>query len=95
MQPGRLAMSFCGSPAYLSPEVINNKGSGIPADIYGIGTLLFELLTGLPPYYNNDIDALYNNITNGKLKFPNYIGGTAKNLIKKILNKNPDKRPNL
>jgi len=53
------AKSFCGSPAYLSPEMLKNKGVGKPADIYGIGTVLHELLIGNSPYYNDDIPKMY------------------------------------
>lgn len=51
--------SFCGSPAYLAPELLNNKGSGKQADIYGIGAVLYEMLTGMPPYYHDDIPIMY------------------------------------
>lgn len=43
---GDVTSSFCGSPAYLSPEVLNNKGARKESDLYGIGATLFELLTG-------------------------------------------------
>ncbi len=51
--------TFCGSPAYLSPEVLNNKGATKMSDIYGIGTCLFEMLTGEPPFYSEDIPFMY------------------------------------
>ena len=53
------ASSFCGSPAYLAPELLNNKGSGKAADIYGIGAVLYEMVTSMPPYYDDDIPTMY------------------------------------
>jgi len=62
--------SFCGSPAYLSPEMLSQKGAGKESDLYGIGAVLYEFLIGEPPYFSDDIPTLYKNIKEGKLKFP-------------------------
>jgi serum/glucocorticoid-regulated kinase 2 len=51
-----LALSFCGSPAYLSPEVIKSEGATKATDIYTIGTILYEMLTGYPPHFCTNID---------------------------------------
>jgi serine/threonine protein kinase len=53
------AKTFCGSPAYLSPEVLNSKGASKMSDIYGIGATMFEMLTGEPPFFNEDIPYMY------------------------------------
>ena len=63
--------SFCGSPAYISPEMLSKTGTGKPSDIYGIGTVLFEMLNGEPPFYNDDIPTMYKNILAGNLKWIN------------------------
>jgi len=44
--------SFCGSPEYMSPEMLNNNGHSRQVDIYCLGVLLYELLIGIPPHYN-------------------------------------------
>lgn len=60
------AMSFCGSPAYLSPELIRGDGATKATDIYTIGTILYEMLTGFPPHYCKKIDKLFDDIRNSK-----------------------------
>lgn len=61
------AKSFCGSPAYLAPEMLLSKGVGKAGDIYQIGAVLYELLVGFPPHYTENIKKLYENIKNAKL----------------------------
>jgi len=48
------AMSFCGSPAYLAPEMLKRAGHGKSVDWYLLGVLLYEMLVGIPPYYSNN-----------------------------------------
>ena len=62
-------MSFCGSPAYLSPELIRGDGSTKVTDIYSIGTILYEMLTGYPPFYCKKMDKLFNDIGYSKETF--------------------------
>jgi serine/threonine protein kinase len=51
--------SFCGSPEYMSPEMLKNTGHNRLLDFYCLGALLFELLTGLPPHYNKNRFKMY------------------------------------
>lgn len=95
MEKGNLAMTMAGSPAYLPPEIVLKKGASKASDIYGIGPLLFELLTGTTPYYCDDIDGLFQNIKSGKLSFPNYVTSTAKDFIISVMNRDPAKRPQI
>ena len=50
-----VAQSFCGSPAYLAPEMLNRAGVSESGDVYQIGVVLYEMLVGIPPYYNDNI----------------------------------------
>ena len=49
-----LANSFCGSPEYMSPEMLMGTGHGFAVDYYSLGAILYEMLTGLPPFYSTD-----------------------------------------
>eukprot|EP00347_Sterkiella_histriomuscorum_P006016 403354389 len=88
-----VAQSFCGSPAYLAPEMLKQQGITAAGDLYQIGVVLYEMLVGIPPYYNDNIKVLYQNIEKGKLKMPKYLTPEARKFLLKILNKEPKKRP--
>lgn len=64
------AESFCGSYAYLAPEMLRKRGHGKAVDYYLIGVVLYEFLTGMPPFYDDDKDVLFSNIVNNQLEFP-------------------------
>ena len=89
------AMSFCGTSAYLPPEVLNNSGVYKPADVYLLGVNLFEMVTGKTPFFTDDIGALYKAIINSKLKFPNGLTEEIKDLISAAMNRNPNNRPSI
>lgn len=89
------AMSFCGSPAYLAPELLNKQGSEKSADVYSYGAILYEMLTGLPPFYSENIKELFKNIKNAQLQFPAAVRAEAKDLIKKVMNRDATKRPSI
>lgn len=81
------ALTFCGSPAYLSPEMVLEKGANKSIDIYGIGTILYELLVGLPPYYDENLEQMYKNILYGKLKAPKYLSKNARAVLQVFFSK--------
>ena len=87
--------TFCGSAKYLSPEMLNEKGATKASDIYGIGVVLYELMNGKPPFYSTNIKSMLFNIQNKKLTFPDYFSDEVKDLLSKLLNKNPSKRLNI
>ena len=87
-----LSYSFWGSPEYMSPEMLNETGHGFAMDIYSLGALLFEFLTGLPPFYSQDRDELFYNIWNKHLDIPDYLSYEAQDLLKRLLRKDPWER---
>lgn len=87
-----ITQSFCGSPAYLSPEMVKRKGVGKSADIYGIGAVLYEMISGTPPFFANDINTLYHNIVKNKLMLHSYFSDTLKDFLLKLLNRDPESR---
>ncbi len=57
-----LSMTFCGSPEYMSPEMLTQRGHNFKLDIYCLGVLFYELLVGLPPHYNANRIKMYQDI---------------------------------
>ena len=87
-----ITKSFCGTPAYLPPEMLKKVGVGKSADIYGIGAILYEMITGNPPFYSNDLGIMYNNIAKNNLVLNDCFSEEIKDLFINILNKDPRKR---
>ncbi|KAL4492961.1 hypothetical protein ABPG72_020740 [Tetrahymena utriculariae] len=86
------ARSFCGSVAYLAPEMLKRCGHGKAVDWYLLGVVMYELLVGIPPYYANNRDELFYNIEKAPLKIPSYLSNEARSLLKALLQRNPAKR---
>ena len=91
-EEGQVLRSFCGSVAYLAPEMLRRAGHNRSVDWYLLGVVLYELIVGTPPYYSNNRDQLFNNIQRGKLVLPKTMSEEAKSLIKALLHRDPAKR---
>jgi serine/threonine protein kinase len=86
------ATSLCGTPEYLAPEVLARKGHGTAVDWWGLGMVLYEMLTGLPPWYTRNRQELFARIREAPLEIPKYLSPDAASLIALLLHRDPEKR---
>lgn len=84
--------TLCGTPEYIAPEVLLNKGHGKGVDWWTLGILMYEMLTGDPPFVDVDPMGIYQKILGGRLTFPKSYDKGAKSLTKKFLTHDLTKR---
>ena len=95
---GELAMSFCGTAEYLSPEMLNGTGHSYSNDWWTLGILLYEMLVGIPPFFHKNKHRMYYLIKEASVTFPIpekhniYVSPDAQDLISKLLLKDKSKR---
>ena len=95
MQGDMKRTTVCGTPVYLAPEIINNRGHDEKVDIWCIGVLLFELLTGISPFQGFDVQTIKYNINRLNIAWQKNMDRDAVDLIKRILKYNPEERISL
>lgn len=84
--------TICGTPEYISPEVLLGNPQGPEVDFWGLGILIYEMMNGSPPYVSENRDEMYKLIIQSKLKFLHIISFDAQDITKKLLNPNPKRR---
>ncbi|KAK1240673.1 hypothetical protein MKX07_006106 [Trichoderma sp. CBMAI-0711] len=85
--------TLCGTPDYLAPEVVSNKGYNKSVDWWSLGILIYEMLCGYTPFWDSGSPMrIYENILKGKVKYPAYINPDAQNLLERLITADLTKR---
>ncbi|XP_057416421.1 CBL-interacting serine/threonine-protein kinase 1 isoform X2 [Lotus japonicus] len=88
-----LLHTTCGSPNYVAPEIIANRGyDGATSDVWSCGVILYVILTGYLPFDDRNLAVLYQKIFKGDVQIPKWLSAGAQNIIKRILDPNPETR---
>lgn len=92
---GERKRTLCGTPNYIAPEVLGKKGHSFEVDVWSLGCILYTLLVGKPPFETQTLKDTYTRIKKNEYHIPSRVGPLAKNLIQRLLQHEPAKRPSV
>ncbi|XP_028661261.1 serine/threonine-protein kinase PLK2b [Erpetoichthys calabaricus] len=87
--------TICGTPNYLSPEVLNKQGHGCESDVWALGCVMYTMLLGRPPFETTNLKETYRCIREARYTVPSSLSVHARQLVASMLSKNPEDRPSL
>ncbi|XP_050072611.1 serine/threonine-protein kinase PLK4 [Anopheles maculipalpis] len=92
MQPDEKHHTLCGTPNYISPEVASRASHGLPADVWGLGCMLYTLLVGKPPFDTDGVKSTLARVVLSNYSLPAHLSPDVSDLIERLLKKNPTER---
>ncbi|KAJ3412208.1 hypothetical protein HDV05_001118 [Chytridiales sp. JEL 0842] len=95
MDPNGEQKTMCGTPNYISPEIVSRQPYGLSSDVWSLGCLMVTMLTGKPPFDSSAVKNTLVKVSRVEFQLPEYLSPDAKELIHSILQKDPKSRPSL
>ncbi|EDV21422.1 uncharacterized protein TRIADDRAFT_50801 [Trichoplax adhaerens] len=92
---GERKRTLCGTPNYIAPEILKKLGHSFGVDAWSLGCIMYTLLVGKPPFETETLHETYRRIKDNNFQVPSSISKNAGDLITKLLNSNPEKRPSM